>query len=68
MRKLICDLCGKEVNNLEEIEVIENVVKNKTGHTYDSPKIEVCFDCKYKYKYERHKALSNVYKKLKKVK
>lgn len=68
MKKLICDLCKKETDNLYDIEVIYDVKKITDGHTYKEENKEVCADCQSIYKYERHKAMERVYKKLRKTK
>lgn len=66
MKKIICDVCGKEVDSVNTIEVPTKIKKHNTGHTTELEKVDICHDCRYRLKLENDINTVKIIKKIRK--
>jgi hypothetical protein len=67
MKKIICDICEKEVDSVDTIELPIKIKKHNTGHTTEVGKVDICRNCRYRLKLENDINTIKIIKKKKKV-
>lgn len=66
MKKIICDVCRKEVETVNTIEVPTKIKKYNTSHTTELEKVDICHNCRYRLELENDINTIKIIKKIKK--
>lgn len=66
MKKIICDICKREVSSVDEIEVPKKVTEKNNGYVTENEKIDICKECHYELKLQNTLDIIKAIKKLRK--